>query len=407
MTRVVTGQQIGILGGETFILYKIIGAIKEAEAKKITACFWMETNDADFEEINKINYVNSNGEINSISWQKNTDGFSCGKIVVDENLIEKINFFFQDVKQTEHTESLKKICLDCYRKGDLLENCYQKLIKILFKNYPLEVFNPSDEQFLKSSQEILEEELEQTPLDSKANVFIRIDNKRIAIFKNKQGEFVNRRQEKIDLSKGILLPSVFNRSIIQDSKLNTDSYICGENEEKYLIELQEKYQKYNFQFPILKKRMSAYIQSDITKSDANFSMALFEKIKSDNNIELTKENFLKSVGFDKKIILQKAEKIKQEFIDKLKSLNLATKEIEKSLYKELKKTLKTNQKKIKKKYQKELQEIENIYLTYHPKGKTQEKFYHLFYYLNLYGLELIDKVYQQYDFKKNVFLKNL
>lgn len=399
MKRIVTGQQIGLFGGAVFILYKILGVIQEAKQKKLIPCFWMETNDADFEEINKINYLNAKGEIKTLRWQKNTAGTSIGKMIVDKNLLEIINFFFSDLQQTSHTFLLQKIVLNCYQEGKNLADCYQQLIQILFKNYPLEIFNPNQKEFLNFSQPILKKELLETAINSQAKVFIAINDKRIALFKNEHGEFVNRKGKKINLEQGILLPSVHNRSLLQDLFLETDTYICGENEEKYLINLKEIYQKYNASFPLLKKRMSAICQ------DFFFEEEFFQKVQQDRDLELTKKKILFSIGFDKKKITDELNSHKQELINQLKKQDLPSKEIEKFLYVTFKKMIKEKQKNIKIQHQKELNAIEKTYLYYYPQKQHQERFYHLFYYLNLYGLDLIENVYRHYSFDKDILLK--
>ena len=48
---VVTGQQIGILGGPLYTTLKVLGAVRLAQEFKGRAVYWLETNDADFDDL--------------------------------------------------------------------------------------------------------------------------------------------------------------------------------------------------------------------------------------------------------------------------------------------------------------------------------------------------------------------
>lgn len=63
---VVTGQQLGILSGPLYTIYKIITAIKLASQLNerysdfnFVPVFWMESDDHDFNEVHQINVLNN------------------------------------------------------------------------------------------------------------------------------------------------------------------------------------------------------------------------------------------------------------------------------------------------------------------------------------------------------------
>ncbi|MCP5106082.1 MAG: bacillithiol biosynthesis BshC, partial [bacterium] len=60
---VVTGQQIGLLGGPLYTVYKVLGAAHLAGKLNGNAVYWLETNDADFNEINHIDYLDAQGQL--------------------------------------------------------------------------------------------------------------------------------------------------------------------------------------------------------------------------------------------------------------------------------------------------------------------------------------------------------
>ena len=95
--RYVTGQQLGLLGGPLYTTYKVLGALHYAEKNRGEAVYWLETNDADFNEINQIHYIDSDKNLRSLKWEIDSKGYSCGRIQVDEKLVSILNEFFNTI----------------------------------------------------------------------------------------------------------------------------------------------------------------------------------------------------------------------------------------------------------------------------------------------------------------------
>ena len=60
---VITGQQIGLLGGPLYTTYKVLGALVYSREIGGNAIYWLETNDADFQEINHLDYLDAQGDL--------------------------------------------------------------------------------------------------------------------------------------------------------------------------------------------------------------------------------------------------------------------------------------------------------------------------------------------------------
>lgn len=116
----VTGQQLGLLGGPLYTTYKVLGAHYHAEQCSGRAVYWLETNDADFNEINHIDFIDSKGELKSLKWDIDSKGYSCGSIPVDDKLIRILKEFFDLIVETEYTDKLKRVVFDSYVPGGCL-----------------------------------------------------------------------------------------------------------------------------------------------------------------------------------------------------------------------------------------------------------------------------------------------
>jgi len=129
---VITGQQIGLLGGPLYTTYKVLGAVNWSQKINGEAIYWLETNDADFNEINHFTYMDAKGELQTLTWDINSQGYSCGLIQVDESLVNLLHIFFSTLRQTEFTPALRELALRCYSKGKTLSEASEQLAQELF-----------------------------------------------------------------------------------------------------------------------------------------------------------------------------------------------------------------------------------------------------------------------------------
>lgn len=72
---VLTGQQLGLLGGPLYTIYKMLNTVQLCEKlredhadKNFVPVFWMEGEDADFDEVAKVNYIR-NGELRQFIYE--------------------------------------------------------------------------------------------------------------------------------------------------------------------------------------------------------------------------------------------------------------------------------------------------------------------------------------------------
>jgi len=72
---VITGQQVGFLGGPAYVAYKILTALRHAHALRrtlgipVVPVFWLATQDHDLGEINRCHYVAADGEVATVRFE--------------------------------------------------------------------------------------------------------------------------------------------------------------------------------------------------------------------------------------------------------------------------------------------------------------------------------------------------
>jgi len=112
---VVTGQQLGMLGGPMYTFYKIITAVKLSkhlseryDDYEFVPIFWLEADDHDFDEISYIKLINDNNELVNIKYSDNASEDVNRGSVGYQKLLNSINSFFEDVDKISGKLILQK-----------------------------------------------------------------------------------------------------------------------------------------------------------------------------------------------------------------------------------------------------------------------------------------------------------
>jgi hypothetical protein len=72
---IVTGQQVGILGGPLYTLYKALSAVRVARTassllgRPVVPLFWMDADDHDFDEVRHAHLLGHSGELVSVHYE--------------------------------------------------------------------------------------------------------------------------------------------------------------------------------------------------------------------------------------------------------------------------------------------------------------------------------------------------
>ncbi|MCP5053822.1 MAG: bacillithiol biosynthesis BshC [bacterium] len=404
---IVTGQQIGLLGGPLYTTYKVLGAVYLAQQSGGRAVYWLETNDADFNEINHIDYLDAEGQLRTLVWDIDTQGYSSGYIEVDGQLTELLETFFSTLRQTEFTPGVKELVLDCYRPGSLLGDASAKLARELFGGFDLEFFTPFQPEFRDFSKKILLKEAERTPEDQQCNLFCMVGKQRKTLFK-KNGGYHLRDGTEVDLAEHDLVPNVKTRNVCQDAYFQAHTYVAGPGEIKYIKELGPFYEFHGVNASAVQRRMSiSLLEPRVRRLMTKTGLSL-EEIMGTGRDELIKKVLKKQseTGFDFNQTLESGMQFTEEYLSKLEGIGFEAPDV-----KELRKTLRPTMKKVsgklraqeKEKHQQLLTNAQVLSDNLNPFGKPQERVFNIFYYMNFFGgVDFIKRVYDNYEPSRKV-----
>ena len=439
---VVTGQQVGILGGPLYTLYKVITAIRLAhqynekyEGYKFVPVFWLEGDDHDFNEVRSINVFDTENSVLNIGYKQEIEDDEAKQSVGNIQFDDSINAFFtqfeSNLRNTDFKIDLLLKLKECYQTGRTFKQSFKDLLFWLFDEYGLVIFDPQDPQvksllkpvfkkeindFTVHTQKLIQvsaqlEEIYHAQVKVKpVNLFYHTDDGRYSVepfedifkLRRKRKQFTKEEiLNEIEESPEKFSPNVLLRPICQDYILPTGFYIAGPSEISYFAQVSPLYEFYKIPTPIvfprssvtlLEKNVNAALDKyDLTLRDVFLGLnQLKEKVilgLSENNLEKVfddSENDLELI-FDK--IKENLFAIDKTLIDS----TVKSKEKIISIINELKvKGIKAQESK----HETTVRQLTRISNLLYPNENLQEREINFTYFYNKYGQELIRKIYE-------------
>ena len=150
---VVSGQQVGLFTGPLYTIYKALSAVKLAECMsqrgiKAVPVFWMATEDHDFPEVAKAEFINRDCVFSSVSAppKLHPEGLPVGRVMLDQSLQTTIQNLLSALPQTEFSEELEKLLRDAYQPGRTYGNAFARVMSQLTGQQGLILLDPLDSQ---------------------------------------------------------------------------------------------------------------------------------------------------------------------------------------------------------------------------------------------------------------------
>lgn len=445
---IVTGQQLGLLGGPLYTFYKIITAIKLTQYLteryddfNFIPVFWLEGDDHDFNEVRWLNFINEENNLVEIKYNDELaeeDNRGCiGNKIFEKGINQFIHEIENVLRETEFKPVILSMIKDIYQEGKSFKQAFKELLFYFFDSYGLIIFDPQDivvkkllvpvfkkefENFrvhtekLISTSAKLEENYHAQVKVRPINLFMTYENGRYSIeplednykLRHKRVKFT--KEEILNLIENNpeqFSPNVLLRPICQDYILPTAFYVGGPAEICYSAQVLPLYNFFEMIPPIIYPRSSVTIiekniagildKYHLTIKDMFLNkekitdkvIASLSEINIDAELNNTKDK-LNTIFNDLKLLLNDIDKTLSDSSDKLKI------KFEQGLEELRIKTVEAQ----KRKYEIALRQINRALISVLPNNTLQEREMNYFYFANKYGIDLIKLLFEEIAINK-------
>lgn len=441
---IVTGQQAGLFSGALYTIYKALSAIKLAsELKKqnikAVPIFWIAEEDHDFDEVKKTTLLNSEGKL--ITTENTPKGYQenlpVGLVNLDDSINKTISDLFKQLPYTEFSDDLKHFLSETYRSKESYSQAFGKFIAKIFSDYGLIILSPLNKKLKSLSAPIFEQSVEKSSeissklLDRNRELteasyepqvlvekdffpfFLQNENgERQALKRDAETREIQVQKSKTSFSEKELAqmakdspeklsPNALMRPIVQDFILPTLVYFGGAAEIAYFAQNSVIYKilsrpitpiRHRASFTIVERKhlrtMEKYESTfeDLFEGKEKFEARVVEKFLNRDSAKLFTET--ENIFENQLNVLEKGLQLDEPTL----AANLETR----------RKKINWHLSALRKKYhQAEIlnnkvaaRRIENLFIALLPENALQERAININYFLNSYGRNFIDWLYE-------------
>ncbi|MFA6570237.1 MAG: bacillithiol biosynthesis cysteine-adding enzyme BshC [Bacteroidota bacterium] len=297
---IVTGQQVGFLGGPLYTLYKAVSAIEQvrelnekykSDDLTFVPVFWVEDNDHDNLEASKLVLYDKDYNIHHIFCSNDTtksDRTCVSEKMFNNEITQIIESIIHLLPESEHKSELSEKLRIIYQPGKRWTDAFVELLNSWLGEFGLLFISAEDvrkagafaplinkefQQAGKSEESVnsANQALEQTGFHIQAkvaniNLFYHKDKNRYKIFRTSDSdshfEILDENFSANDFNLIIqnhperFSPNVILRNVFQDFVLPTAAYIAGPSEIGYIAQTKELYDYFGLKMPAILPRHS-------------------------------------------------------------------------------------------------------------------------------------------------------
>ena len=445
---VVTGQQLGILGGPLYTFYKIITALKLSNYLKerydeynFVPVFWLEGDDHDFNEVRTIGTISEANELIKISYDEEViddeSRNSVGFLTIQNSIFSFLDKLDKHLRDTEFKPELMKKLRKIYSEQKLLKQAFKELLFWLFDEHGLVIFDPQDATIKNLLKPVFKKEINDFRQHTEklvqisayleevyhAQVKVRPVN---LFFSNEDGRFVlepienefrlRRKRKKFTHDEIIeqindhpenFSPNVLLRPICQDYILPTSFYVGGPSEISYFAQTTPLYDFYKLNQPIIYPRASATIlEKNLENIAEKYGLNIEEVFVNSDYLKTKVVNSLSKNSIDeifaesKNQIEMSMDRLKENLFEFDKTLADASTKYRQKIFNyidELKGKALSSQKR---KYETTLRQIDKLTTSIFPNNNLQERELNFVYFYNKYGEAFMKKLFDELSINK-------
>ena len=445
---VFTGQQLGILGGPLYTVYKLFTAIKLCEDLNesfpefnFVPIFWMAGDDHDFEEISSVNLVSKENEIRKIIYSDGKEADfnrgAVGELKFHSSIEEFKTLVKENLRETEFSESLFNMIDNVLAPEMTIKRSFFNLLYQIFDDTGLIIFNPQDKEVKRLLQPIFSKELIDYKKHTKdlllvsadlddsyhaqvkikpINLFLsdetgrhliepieheyRLKGKRKRITEEEILNIVEKEPERF--SANVLL-----RPICEDYLFPTGFYIGGPGEISYYAQAIPLYKHYGLQHPIIYPRASATIvEANIGKILIKYNLSTQDFLQDSDSL---KEMVVKTLSEHN--LEENFNNVNNTIADSLENLTTLLSKIDTNLSNvaestkgkilhQLKVLKSKSMKSQENTFDSTLRQISKAQNLIYPNNNLQERELTILSFVNKYGIDFFDWLYNELDVKE-------
>ena len=167
---VVSGQQAGLFGGPLYTVYKALSAVKLAECLgqrgiKTVPVFWIATEDHDFAEVAKAEFINRDCRFSgaSLAADLHREGLPVGHVVLDQSIQITLDSLLGSLPKTEFTAEVEELLRRSYAPGLKFGDAFARLITALLGNKGLILLDPLEARLKQLAAPLYADAARQAP----------------------------------------------------------------------------------------------------------------------------------------------------------------------------------------------------------------------------------------------------
>ena len=445
---IVTGQQLGIVGGPLYTFYKIITAIKLSrflseryDDYNFVPVFWLEADDHDFNEVRSVKIIDEANSLLTIGYKEEIAEDDLKQSVGLINLDSSINEFFDKLNSSIKETEFKSVIFDrlnnFYKEGKSFKEAFRDLVFNYFDEYGLLIFDPQDSEVKKLLKPIFKKEITDFRIHTEqlvqvsatleelyhaqvkvkpVNLFLRVDEGRYSI-EPVENEYRLRRKRKSFTQEQLLellenepdkfSPNVLLRPICQDYLFPTAFYVAGPSEISYFAQIKPLYELYNIAQPMIYPRSSATIlENSIANSLEKYSVGMNDLFIDVENIKKKIVNSVEERSVDEMFdgiasqIESTFDQLKEKLIDLDKTIADSSNRYRDKILGTVNELKSKAEKAQQKKYEVTLRQIDRAAVNLFPNSNLQEREINFIYFANKYGEEFLKKIFDELQINK-------
>jgi bacillithiol biosynthesis cysteine-adding enzyme BshC len=431
---IVSGQQIGMLGGPLLTFYKLASLFKLSKdlsqelGVPVIPVFWMQTEDHDLEEIASANFLGPKEELLSFRLSGPTEKNlqSVGKITLKSAFSEELETFLSNVDIAS-----KDLLKQSYKSGISLSQSFQNFWQKICADWGIVFFDPLSPLSKKLKSDIIRkcifnhqeisdllqanaQSLRANGFEPQVNIkadspllFLELDSERKRLiykadtFFHGDKAFSKKELETIILQEPERFTcSALIRPIFQDSLFPTLAYVCGPSEFNYWAQIKPLYSYFNLEQPLL-----------IPRSNFRIIEAKYQRLLEKSGFELKDLESERSQLLAKRFGELGADSIfsfRTEWENRLNLLKTTLSNIDNNLVEPLEQTKKSilhglsrlsarYENSLASKEANSLQQLERVSKVLSPQSKPQDRVIAAANFILKYGKEFSDKILENCD----------